>query len=198
MNDLARYKREKIYYIRKKRRAIILKYPRKFRRRKQLRAKPSVRAYERRILRQNLLPHKIIYNNRLGHDGNDAIISQRRFRYPSFVRKNPFWSFRRSYDEGEEPDYDYVFPIELQTGDGFWNTNDDSSYNRRHYLPLERNYGYGGGGYGSQRSSHYLLPIFGFLGLLGIVFNLGLGKTILQCSYHHYILKYGVELIFIW
>ena len=155
------------------------RFSRKYKRKK-LVDKAPLKANRHRLSRTKLRSNQKSRVKSVENENRESVIFIRRLKYPYNVKNRQAWSSRRHYDEYEDLYYDYddyMEPIEFQTSDYYWDVYDDERrFARRQYLPLERTYRYGGGGYPYQKSSDSLLPILALLGILGILFNLVLGK----------------------
>ena len=176
---VCRHKPSKTYNRHKKGR-LMVRFPRKCRRRKKVTGRSHVHPHERKLSGRKKLPHIERRDDRMVLAGDDTFVIHR--RYPFAARDKIQWTSRPRYDVPEDwsmvQNYDYIFPEFLQEDDYSGNMYDDIVSNRRHYRPFKRGYAYRGGRYYAPKSPNYLLPIFCLIGLLGIIINLGIGKKI--------------------
>ena len=171
--------------------------------RKRLNATPRTNPYDLKTLRRKLKVQRGRKNNLAQNDAKESKHYLRKIYFPSYARNRPSWSSNRRYDDYDDQYYDYVVPIDILPEDYYyWDEYDERQYNRRHYIPLERDYGYKGGGYTHQKPSYNgykggsyrrqkvsfdLFPLLALLGMVGLLFNLGLGKKIMYSKKGQYI-----------
>ena len=133
-----------------------------------------------KLKRGQLLHRKNTQKSLPANEASESAIQLRRAYYPYYLRKRPFWSSRRRYDQYDDLDYDYILPMKFSTRNFYYDDlyEDEEEYNRRTYFPFKRGYGYRNGGYQHKPSSYNLFPFLTMFGIIGLLLNFGLGKLI--------------------